>query len=470
MFASGQIKLAEISLAAHLDVHPDDTEALRTLSFCHLRLNRLSAALEALIEVLKRCPTDLRAHLLMGRTCMRLFDPDSAEHHFGIILQSLPNNESALSGLVDVALARGCPKEALSLARKIRKAKPQSLLGLLAEANSLEALGRPSEVLATMTKCTKGLMSDPSARYHWGRALLKVGIVPEGWHELRQVYEAGIQPKPSLNTPWWSGSSVGHLLVIGDQGLGDTIQFARYLLQAKQRVSKLTIACDPSLTNWLSEKIKILAIPTDSIGQLEHDAHLPITVLPSVLDLDEDPYQVGALCSFETASQASNRLAPNVQKAALKVGVSLVCSRLHSTEQFPHTRRSCAIEDALDLLQIEGAEFFNIQKEPLPAAEQHFGARWHEVGEQLHDFSDTVAWVQAMDVIVCVDSALVHLAGSIGKTTKLALPFASDWRWQLHPAINPWYPSVQMYRQTSAGEWKAVFKAIARDLQGLRST
>ena len=461
----GRLLAAETAFKTCLGFSPDHFEIRRSLALCHLRLNQLTPALAALVLLLERKPDDLLCHLLMGRLCLRLNHPEEAKMHFQVILDAHPRNESGLSGMVDVALATGDVPGALETATHMRRLHPRSTLAHLAMANTLEAGGDVAAACQCLQDSLRHHPQDATIRYHLGRVLLKLGQLDQGWVELAQVYEAGIQPRPAVPTPRWEGQATQRLLVIGDQGLGDTLQYSRYLVEAGKRAASVTLACDASLVSFLSRALGILVIPLEQVDGFEHDAYATVTDLPKALGPLDDPYQLGALDLF--AQCCASAVVPDAvrQMEGLKIGISLSCSKVHSTEQFPHTRRSCSPEDALALLQIPGAQFFHLQASPDPQAQALFGDRWHEIPGGLPDFDHTLAWVRAMDRIVCVDSSLVHVAGSIGKPTSVALPSAADWKWQLHPSTNPWYPEVRLYRQARAGEWGAVIVEISSHLK-----
>jgi hypothetical protein len=399
----------------------------------------------------------------MGRLCLRLGQPDFAELQFKTILQSIPNSSSALSGLVDVAMARDDAKQAQQLARKIFRHDPQSIVGYLALAHAFEADGLHTEAMNVLAKLVRLFPNDASARYHWGRCLLKHGDLDQGWPAMTHVYDAGAHVKPDLSSPWWTGEAVDHLLVVGDQGLGDTIMLGRFLYPAQHRVGQLTLACDPALVTWLSQTLPVQVIAREGMKELAHDAHLPIGLLPGVLGLKDDPYQTQALTAMQ-ASQPAVLPGKSSQVGLIKIGVSLECSNLHSTEQYPATRRSHNAEHAQGLLAIEGAHFYNIQKQKFPQAQDLFGDRWHETADEIADFTDTVSWVQNMDAIISIDSVLAHVAGVLGKPSWVILPRAADWRWQLHPSHNPWYPSVRLKRETPELKGLKLFESLAQDV------
>lgn len=464
----GRLDLAQEIWEACLKNRPGDLNIRHKLSYCYLRQNRLSSALNLLLDMVREYPSDLLTRQLLGRTCLRLMEPDLAEVHFNKILSLKPVNSSAMSGLVDVALAKNDAPLAKTWAQKIIQKHPNSILGWLAMANALEAMNQSGEALKWLDLWVQRHPNEPSGRYHRARSLLKHGRTIEGLRDFKFVYDAEIQPKPALNSPWWNGSRIDNLLVVADQGLGDAIMLSRYLEEARRHVNHVTLACPSSLMGWLSTALAAQVIDIHHMDEFEHTAHIPIGALPGALQLSQDPYQIDAMRNMRRGLKKTGLSDPRLA-APFKVGISLSCSHLHSTEQYPQTRRSCDPQQVGPLLSQQDAHYFNLQKDPFPKGAQALRHRWHELGPELSDFSETASWVNAMDVIVTVDSVLVHVAGLLDKPTFLLLPFVSDWRWQTDPKSNPWYPSVTLYRQPSAGDWSAASAVIAQDINRLRA-
>ncbi len=438
-------------------------QELRDLGFALLKQNRLNDALSVLEKLLSLAPKDLLARQLMGRLCLRLSLHDVAESQFKIVLAAIPHNASALSGMVDVALARDDTQQAKQLARKILKHHPSSMVGHLALAHAHEAAGEYQAALDLLGKTVQKFPGDASAQYHWGRALLRHGDLMRGWKARDHVYAAGVLPTPVLASPWWQGETVDRLLVLADEGLGDTILFSRYLYEAAKRAKRITLAGDASLINWLSMTLPVDVIAREGLASLEFDAHIPVGVLPGILNLQGDAYQMDGLLQMQQAQEPFSPMGRH-DEVPLKIGVSLECSQFHSTEQNPATRRTFQVDCAQPLLQIAGAHFYNIQKKELPQAHEIFGDRWHETSDEISDFADTVRLVRQMDAIVTIDSVLVHVAGVLGKPTWLVLPRAADWRWGLHPNDNRWYPSVRLVREKAGMVRADLFKSVAAEL------
>jgi tetratricopeptide (TPR) repeat protein len=436
-----------------------DIEKIRSQGLNLFNQNLLANCLDHLIQNLTKFPNDAVLHLLMGRLSIRLFEPKNALLHFGFILNQLPNNESATSGLISAHLAIGNTEEALAVANNFELTHPRSVLMMLSKADVYEALGDFEQAHEYLLKCVQFNEKNPLSKYHLGESYLRRGELQKGWEGLSYLYAAGFKPTIQTASRIWDGSEINSLLLVADQGLGDAIQFSRYIPWAKNKTKTVTLACDVSLHEFLGTAFGVQTIPIAEVKQFKSDAHLPLMQLAAFCVATNDPYQLEGLKNFDRYNTYDASLKSN---NSLNIGIAFDCSSVHPTEQFPHTRRSCKPVDALPLLDIQNAQFYNLQLNPNPEAQKLFGNRWHETGHTLQNFMDTVNWIKKMDMVITVDTALVHIAGSIGKKGYLVLPLCNDWRWQISKVTNQWYHSVEILKQNKTGQWSSIFTDLTK--------
>ena len=307
------------------------------------------------------------------------------------------------------------------------------------------------------------------AEASWNKALLKLlrGEYTEGF----QLYENRWRIQPFLQQarhypqPLWTGeqSVAGRkLLLYPEQGLGDFIQFCRYIpLLAERGVTILLEAPRPLLAviRSLNAEFSLL-----EAGQAvaDFDYHCPLLSLP--LAFNSSLQTIPAVIPYLSADKG-RQLHWRQQWGEKRLPrVGLVCSggRIHKNDH----HRSIPLQQFAALLALP-LEFHSLQQE-LRAEDQawlsaagHISLRQH----QLTDFADTAALIAEMDLVISVDTSVAHLAGALGKPVWILLPYAPDFRWLLQRSDSPWYPTARLFRQTRAGEWSTVLDEVVQACQ-----
>jgi len=296
--------------------------------------------------------------------------------------------------------------------------------------------GRLAEAEAALRAALAADPAQAATRHSLAMLLLSLGRYAEGWplHEARRQVAALKINRPNLPYPEWRGEDLGgrRLLVVTEQGLGDQIQFARFLPQLVARRAQVTFACAPALAP-LFEGLGVTVTPVRE-GQALPDADC-WTLLMSL------PLRLGL--TLEEVSGAPY-LAPAPVAAGGGVGVAAQGAPSHSNDRF----RSLDPGSAGELLTL-GRDL----------APEATGAA---------DFLDTARIVAGLDLVISVDTSVAHLAGAMGKPVWILLPAVeTDWRWLRGRDDSPWYGSARLYRQASPGDWGPVVRRVAADLAAL---
>jgi hypothetical protein len=248
------------------------------------------------------------------------------------------------------------------------------------------------------------------------------------------------------------------LFVHGEQGFGDFIQFARFLSIARQRVGRMIVECPAALLPLMVESGLADEWVLPSETPKAFDVFIPLMSLPHALGISTEtlPNQVPYLRVSANGWESGSR------GARLKVGLVWSGNPTHDDDRI----RSIDPEGLTDLISIEGVEFHSLQV-PIRPEHQAIVAqwpRWVDRTSGLMDFRATAEYLEGLDLVISVDTAVAHLAGALGKPVWLMVQDSPDWRWLLNRADSPWYPTLRLFRQSHRGDWRPVLEQVVAEL------
>jgi hypothetical protein len=321
----------------------------------------------------------------------------------------------------------------------------------------------------------QALALDPGyAEAYWNKALalLQVGRFSEGWvlHESRWA-KPSFQPiVRHFPQAIWDGSFPidGKMLLLhAEQGLGDTLQFVRYVEMVKTLGARVVLEVQAPLVSLFDGLFVAESLVKQGDPLPSFDCHCPLMSLPLAFQttLSSVPSAVPYLKpSSEKERFWAEKLGPTTQ---LRVGLVWSGDPRHQNDK----QRSIALSELMAALP-PGFEYVSLQSEIRDSDSQALkeSDRLVHFGSELKDFSDTAALCAQMDVVVCVDTSVAHLSGALGKPTFLLLPYNPDWRWLLERSDSPCYPTMHLYRQTQLGSWHSALENVSADLLKIVST
>lgn len=295
------------------------------------------------------------------------------------------------------------------------------------------------------------------------------GEFPQAWkaYEWRLAERGGQVATLPLSIPQWRGEPIDGktILVHPEQGLGDMIQFVRYLRTLKALGAQVVLDTFGPLRR-LFQGLDHVDILIGGIGEPSPpaDVHTPIMSLPLAFELggvtpleSEPPY---LRADPEIAARWRRRFA----SASLKVGIVVSGNPGHQHDN----RRSMPLDALAPGLPL-GPTYVLIQQQVRDADLAALASRPDivRIGDDLQDYADTAGLCAALDLILSVDTSVAHLAGALGRPTRLLLPHFPDWRWELEGDQTRWYPSMRLFRQVSPGDWSAVANAVRDEITRL---
>jgi hypothetical protein len=301
------------------------------------------------------------------------------------------------------------------------------------------------------------------AEAHWNLAftLLLSGDFRNGWKEYEWRWKIQDHYLHGITKPLWDGSDISGytLLIHAEQGLGDTIQFIRYASMAANRGAKILFACQKEIAGLLRQVKGLDTVIPYGEAIPGFDLHCPILRLPLVFEttIKNIPATVPYITAdYSLVTAWGDRI--DKKNGTFKIGLAWAGRPTHLNDR----NRSVPLSLFSPLARLERVELYSLQKGE--AAEQvknsPGGIRLFDFTGELHDFSDTAALIENLDLVISVDTAVAHLAGAMGKPVWILLHFAPDWRWMLNRDDSPWYPTMRLFRQPSHGDWISVIDRV----------
>jgi hypothetical protein len=428
-------------------------------------LKRPEEALKSYDLALGITPNDAEMLSNRGVALCDLKRPDEALACFDRALKIRPDDAHVLDNRGNALRDLGRYAEALTCYDQALRIQPGNVHALSNRGNVLCDLKRHDEALASYELALEIHPDNSNAHWNLSLCLLCLGSFARGWqeYEWRWKQEEWEKSKHEFTSPRWLGveSLQGKtILLYNEQGLGDTLQFCRYIPLVARLKAKVVLIVQPPLLPLLADIEGAAEVLPMGAELPAFDFHCPLPSLPLVFHtglrtipgiprVRNDPVRVSAW---------QNRLGA---KSKPRIGLVWSGSSGHKNDR----NRSIALAEMLSLVA-DWAEWVSLQKE-VRETDAHLLASRTDIrhfGGELEDFADTAALVELLDVVVTVDTSVAHLAGVLSKEVWILLPFNPDWRWLLDREDSPWYPAARLFRQPSIGDWTSVIDRVREEL------
>jgi tetratricopeptide (TPR) repeat protein len=483
---------AEACLRVALRTAPADPRVHNALGLALALQQKHEAALAAFDTAIAHAPGFyLEAQGNKASSLLSLQRTAEAEAVLRDILAVAPQDRTALETIGQLLVASGRAAETEPFVRTLLTLSPDdpdlhfTLGGLMARAeryeDALASLGEALRLRPDYAQAlhAKGIIHYDSARFDeslpfveraaalapddpeivssLSYAYLLRGDYARGW----PLFEARTR-KPGnarLAEPVWDGSPTERVVLVhAEQGVGDALQFCRFLPLAAQRAPIVVTA--PESCRALFEQFT--AVRSLHVGPPlpPYDRHCPMMSLPHVLGVEESAFAAcvpylradpGAVAEWRERLKDLD---------GLRIGLAWAGNPKYPADR----RRSMTLADLHTLRAVPGVSFVALQKD---RAEEIAATGWDaltDASPQLHDFADTAALIEALDLVVAVDTAVAHLAGALGRPVWMLNRADTDWRWQRDREDSPWYPTMRIFRQHMPGDWRGVIVRLQEAL------
>jgi len=463
----GKHEIAVDLIGKALAIKPDHAEAHHNLGNALTGLGRNEDAAKSYRQATIIKPDYAAAHYALGNALRGLGRATEAIDSYNEALALNPDLAEAFYNLGITLKQQGRLDDAVTAYKEALVITPDYVDALYNLGNTLQALGKIDAAIAAYDKVLTINPEHVNGRYNLGLAQLLMGDFESGFenYKLRwQTAQLSRYRRP-YRQPLWNGHDLidQTLFLYPEQGLGDFIQFSRYVSLAAQKAARVIVEVPTALVCLYPSLPGADVVIETGQSPGEFDVHFPLLDLPGLFTTN--PQNIPASENYLTATgdlteKWRNRLAAHKQ---FRVGLIWAGRPGHSND------KNRSIDPALiaPLLEIDGVKFFSLQVERDGEAAKVFGPKVIDLAADLTTFAETAALMSNLDLIISVDSSPAHLAGALGRPVWTLLPYLPDWRWGLNRDDSPWYPSMRLLRQQKHGDWQAVIERLGQELKAV---
>jgi tetratricopeptide (TPR) repeat protein len=449
-----------------LALKPGDADALLQRGNALLALGRVQDALAAFDEAVALMPRHAQARLNRGLALAALGHHQEAVADFQAAMAISPVNPAAHYNYGISLFALGRYAEAVAAYDRALSIAPDHIKAWNNRGLALQALNRFDDALTSYSKALELQRDYADAHFNQALALLTVGHFRRGFAEYEWRWRRTGMPAHGRGRPRWLGEyPLGGrtILLHAEQGLGDTIQFARYVPLLARTGAKIVLEVQPQLKELLGQIEGVCAIVARGEALPSFDVHCPLGSLP--LALKTEPATIPAEIPYLRADDAHTAKWRARLEALGQPRVAVAWSG--NVKHMNDRNRSIPLADLAPFWSIGSARFLAVQRD-LRSGDAELLAREPrvtQIGTELDDFADTAAVLALVDLVITVDTSVAHLAGAMGRPVWVLVPFSPDWRWTLSGETSGWYPTARLFRQPSPGDWASVIERLRNELQ-----
>ena len=495
---AGKTDEALVCFRSALHIEPGLREALNPMGVLLRENGHAAEAVEAHRAALGSGPNHVETLVQLGMALRYAGAYEDAAAQFRRVLVLQPGSEHATLGLANVLVEQGKLDEAKETLHSLpetngMRAETFNTLGVILDRES-----RIDEACLSLRKAIdlkpdfyeaynnlglmywnrrsiaearelfeKSLHLHPNyAEARWNLALLQLitGEYQTGWKNYEARWHRRSAPR-SFDRPLWSGQPLAgkRILLHHEQGLGDTLQFLRFVPLVQQAGGQVILDVPERMIALAAALPRLLAVTAPGSRLPEFDLHCPLMSLPGLLgitleNLPAQPYLQPTAYARKQAQEFP------WTGCGLRVGLCWAGSNKNATNAL----RSIVPDDLAPLLGVKHVHFVSLQMEAQPQSAT--AASMQDCTAFMQDLDTTAALIEQLDLVISVDTMVAHLAGALGRPVWTLLPQAADWRWLLERSSSPWYPTMRLFRQKTPGDWAAVVAEVRAELKKLAST
>lgn len=447
-----------------LRLQPEYVEACCNLGVALTELGRLSEAAEVLRQALRLRPSYAEALNNLGSVLRDMGELEPAIENFRQAIAIKPDYAEAHNNLGVALTDFGRPEEAVACLATAIRLKPDYATAHMSLANALRDQGALDQAVASYAEALR--LAPQYAEAHFNRSLILLiqGEYAEAWPEYEWRWRCKGFPRPPFREALWDGAPLAGrtILVHAEQGLGDTIQFLRFLPQVVERGGRVILRCPEPLVELAARSPGVDQVLNHDEPPPRFDVQVPLLSLARIFGVTLENLPADVPYLFPDPELVSRWKRELAAYDGLKVGIAWQGNPKYGGDR----RRSFPLSQLERVARVEGVHLFSLQKGF--GAEQVEGLRGrfrvHELTSRAEGLHETAAVVANLDLVISPNTAIAHLAGALGRPTWVALPNLLEWRWLVNREESPWYPTARLFRQQSSDDWNEVFERMAQAL------
>lgn len=451
----------------HLQNQPQDAEILYLKAAAQFALQQWNDSIACLQQAILLAPQNPEFLHQLGKNLRQQNRTQEALDAFQKLVQLTPKQAQAWSSLGSCYAALQMIPAALKAFETALQLDPKHRASWNNLGNLLYSQKHLHEAIGAFIKAQQIDPSFAAAHVSEGVTRLLLGEFDLGWLKFEYRWLLlKTDPQRGFLQPLWRGHenvSGKSILIHAEQGLGDTLQFARYAIPLIQQGATVHLESQPALVSLMRSLPGISSVTPQGDPLPPFDLHCPLMSLPLAFQtlLKELPVTPPPYLTSSPASLARwQALTPSKKP---RIGIVWRGNPKHHND----LHRSVPIQTFRSLLSSTICQFVNLQLNP--TAEESIALQSApnciDLTDQIQHYDDTAALIQSLDLVISVDTSVAHLAGALGKPVWILLPFAPDWRWGLSGTNTRWYPSAKLFRQPRYADWTSVIRNVRLELE-----
>ena len=467
--AAGRAEEAMAEFRVALILCPDLAEAGFNLGILQEKSGALEEARASYEAAALARPQLAEVHFALGNACFKTRRWAEAVAAFRAALSLRADFAPAWLNLGNSLRLQNDLAGALECYQRVAALRPNSPDAQINLANAYRAQNRLAESRKAAERALKLSPESPEAHLNLAMALLVAGDLRAAWPhaEYRHAWTLGGAGR-KFTQPCWDGtaSPAGRTILLhGEQGYGDTLQFVRYVALVARQGARVHLEVQLPLRSLLAASLpEAESVIAHGEPLPDFDLHCSLASLPRAFGTNLATIPAPARY-VSSPADAEERWSGYVRDfSGPRIGVAWAGNPTHPNDY----NRSLPLDEFRRIEEaVPGATFISLKRELTPpdAALLASLSRWRNPAERLGDFADTAALIGQLDLVIAVDTSVAHLAGALGKPLWVLLPFSPDWRWLLGREDSPWYPSARLFRQPVTDDWGSVIGAVQSELR-----